>query len=192
MRQAASREHTVGSNRGQTLHLRSVNIFKLPIMHPVQPSQLANAIRLGVYNSAQYYWLQIMINNNDIDKNGTLALTFDLICGPFCTLWCIQYHNHAWVHLVWQKEDGGGRGGINQTVHMSREKTSHLQILCWQCIGERNTEPGVFWSYGDAIDPPVNLFSCIGTASPPPPPSPIHCFPPLIWYPLKVLLRPHF
>lgn len=53
----------------------------------------------SVYNSVQYYWWQIMINNNNIDKNGTLALTSDLICRPLCTIWCIEYHNHAWVHF---------------------------------------------------------------------------------------------
>lgn len=35
------------------------------------------------YNTAQYYWLQIMINNNNIDKNDALALTSDLIRRPF-------------------------------------------------------------------------------------------------------------
>lgn len=88
------------------------------------------------YNSAQYYWLQTMINNNNIDKNGTLALTSDLICRPLCTLWFIQYHNHAWVHLVWKKGVGGGGWG-SMSALMSREKTSHLQILCWQSTGEQ-------------------------------------------------------
>lgn len=73
-----------------------------------------------------------MINNNHIDKNGTLALTFDLICRPLCTLWCIQYHNHAWVHLVWRK---GGK--INVSELISKGKASHLQILCWRCIAEQ-------------------------------------------------------
>lgn len=70
----------------------------------------------SVYNSVQYYWWQIMINNNNIDKNGTLALTSDLICGPLCTIWCIEFQNHAWVHFAFKK------GGVT--------------IMCWQYIGE--------------------------------------------------------
>ena len=91
-------------------------------------------IGIRVYNSVRYYWLQIMINNNNIDKNGTLPHTSDLIQRPLCTLWYIQYHNHAWVHLVWKKK---GRGGINGTALTGKEKTSHLQALCWQCLGEQ-------------------------------------------------------
>lgn len=141
-------------------------------MPPTPPSHCF-VIGLSVYNSAQYYWLQIMINNNYIDKNGTLALTSDLICRPLCTLWCIQYHNHAWVHLAWKKMVKK----INRTALISRDKTSHLHILCWQ---RANTEPLSSWSYAEeAIDPPVNLFSCISTAANPrrksdlPPPRPL-------------------
>ena len=82
---------------------------------------------LSVYNSAQRYWLQIMINNNYIDKNGTLAITSDLICRPLCTLWCIQYHNHAWVHLVWK--DGGWKK-INVIALISKEKKNHTCRYC--------------------------------------------------------------
>lgn len=166
-------------------------------MPPPSPSRYF-VIGLGEYKSAQCYWLQIMINNNNIDKNGTLALTSDLICGPLCTLWCIQYHNHAWVHLVWKKAGGGGEGKSMGVRSWAEGKTSHLQILCWQCTGEQTqSRRESSWSYAEeAIDPPVNLFSCISTAASPQrkatSPHPGHCFPPLIWYPLKVLHRPHF
>lgn len=137
----------------------------------------------SVYNSVQYYWWQIMINNNNIDKNGTLALTSDLICRPLCTIWCIEYHNHAWVHF-WKEKCHDNV----LTVH----RRAYAELL-------------FSWSYPEeAIDLPVNLFSCSSSAanprrkappSPPPPPPPLHlghCFPSLIWYPLKVLHRPHF
>lgn len=136
----------------------------LHIMSP-RPRLRRFLVGLSVYNSAQRYWLQIMINNNHIDKNGTLAITSDLICRPLCTLWCIQYHNHAWVHLVWK--NGGGKK-INGIALISKEKTSHLQILCWQRFAEQTQSrcpPRT--SAEEAIDPPVNLFSCIGTAASP-------------------------
>ena len=136
-------------------------------------------VGLGVciYNSAQYYWSQIMINNDNTDENGTLALTSDLICRPLCTLWCIQYHNHAWVHLVW--ESGGC--GINGTHALtSREKTSHLQILCWQCIGEQTQSHCLVhpsWR-GPLIhqltySPASVQRQTLGGKRPPPPPNPL-------------------
>ena len=128
-----------------------------PHIIPAPPPSHYCVIGLGVYNSAQYYWLQIMINNNNIDKNGTLALTSDLICRPLCTLWCIQYHNHAWVHLAWKmrvKKKKRKEKKKNQLhcAHKQRENITHLQILCWQ---RANTESqclllcwGGHWSTG--------------------------------------------
>lgn len=80
------------------------------------------------YNSARYYWSQSMINNNNIDKNGTLVLTSDLICRPLCTLWCIQYHNHAWVHLVWKRGVGGRVG--DQWARSWAERKHHTCRYC--------------------------------------------------------------
>lgn len=120
-----------------------------------------------------------MINNNYNDKNGTLALTSDLFCRPFCTLWCIQYHNHAWVHLVWKEKKGGGEGhgGGDQWDRAHKRSKNITPADNVLTLGQSaNAEPPSFRSYaGEAIDPPVNLFSCTSTAANPgrkaPPPS---------------------
>lgn len=78
------------------------------------------------------------------------------------------------------------KAGKNQwnCAHKQRENITPADIVLtvhWRA----NTEPLSSWSYAEeAIDPPVNLFSCISTAANPQrkatSPHPGHCFPPLI------------
>lgn len=128
-------------------------------------------------DSARYHWSQIMINNNNSDENGTLALTSDLICRPLCTLWYIQYHNHAWVHLGWGNE--GGVGGVKINELQGNITPADIVLTVWRRANAG--PPSSLTNAGEAIDPPVNLFSCISSTVSPQrkgtPPHPLRLFP---------------
>lgn len=116
-----------------------------------------------------------MINNNNIDKNGTLALTSDLICRPLCTLWYIQYHNHAWVHLGW-----GSGGGRDVKINERQGNIAPADIVLTVRHRANAGPPSFLTNAGKAIDLPVNLFSCISSTVSPQrkgTPTPLQLFP---------------